>query len=339
MSAQRLSPVLWSVALCVCLQAALATERGTLTGGISHEVPKWFKLSFLDIAADAQESAESGRHVLLFLQMEECPYCATMLQESFIDSDYVGYIRDNFDCIELDVKGDRLVDMNEEVSLPEKELAEMLQVRYTPTVIFLDETGQPVLRLDGYRSAIGFKHALDYVKARAYENMDLASYVRGQDHESIYQFRQDKLFAPPGALNKAGERPVAVLFEDVYCDECDEFHDRLMADAEVRALLGQFVLVRLDADSQEPIVDNRGNPTTPRAWAKSLEVTYRPGLVLFDQEDEIARVDGMLRTFHFSQVLRYVAERQYLKYPTFRDYARTHQEELLEAGVDIDLWR
>ena len=112
-----------------------------------------------------------------------------------------------------------------------------------------------------------------------------------------------------------------------------------MTDAEVRELLGQYLLIRLDANSEEPIVDNRGNPTTPRAWSNSLGLTYRPGLVLFDQGNEIARVDGMLRTFHFSQVLRYVAERRFLEYPTFRDYARAHQEQLLEAGVDIDLWR
>ena len=177
MSAQRLLQVLCSIAVCVSLQCALATERGTLTGGIKHEAPKWFKLSFLDIAADVQESTNSGRHVLLFLQMDECPYCATMLRESFVESDYVDFIKDNFDCIELDVKGDRLVDMNEEVSLPEKELAEMLNVRYTPTVIFLDEAGQPVLRLNGYRSATGFKHALDYVKAGAYRETDLTTFI------------------------------------------------------------------------------------------------------------------------------------------------------------------
>jgi thioredoxin-related protein len=318
---------------------AAAAERGTLTGGIKHAPPEWFKLSFLDIASDVEESAESGRHVLLYLQMDECPYCATMLQESFVDSDYVDFIRENFDSIELDIKGDRQVAMNEQVSLPEKELAQLLGVRYTPTVIFLDARGEPVLRLNGYRSATGFKHALDYVQTRAYETTNLSDFIRAKSGDSVYRFRDDELLSAVDSFQDTGPRPLALLFEDRNCDECNRFHDALMTDPEVRELFAQFLLVRLDADSNAPIVDIQGHRTTPREWAQALGLSYRPGLVLFAQGKEIARIDGMLKTFHFSQVLRYVAERQYLHYPKLRDYARANQEQLLEAGIDIDLWR
>jgi thioredoxin-related protein len=55
--------------------AASAAESGRLTGGIRYEIPAWFKTSFLDLAEDAAEAAEADKHVLLFMHLDECPYC------------------------------------------------------------------------------------------------------------------------------------------------------------------------------------------------------------------------------------------------------------------------
>ncbi|MEN8759538.1 MAG: hypothetical protein ABF303_13845, partial [Desulfobacterales bacterium] len=48
---------------------AMAAERGRVTGGVPHEVPGWFKDSFLEIADDVDEASEQGKHVLLFFQL------------------------------------------------------------------------------------------------------------------------------------------------------------------------------------------------------------------------------------------------------------------------------
>ena len=46
-----------------------SAQRGTIVGGVAHEVPGWFKESFLEIAEDVDEAAEENRHVLLFFQL------------------------------------------------------------------------------------------------------------------------------------------------------------------------------------------------------------------------------------------------------------------------------
>jgi thioredoxin-related protein len=96
--------------------------------------------------------------------------------------------------------------------------------------------------------------------------------------------------------------------------------------------------VRLDALSSDPIVDTEGNSTTPKAFAEKLGLTYRPGIVLFNQGKEIWRIDGLLYTFHFTEVLRYVGERHYQQYPdNFYDYLDVKTNEILNSGKDIDL--
>ncbi len=319
--------------------AAESPTTGAMKGGIRYQIPPWFKDSFLDIPEDLAEAEASGRHVLLFLHLDECPYCAQMLRESFTESDFVDQIQAHFDCIAINVRGDREVALDAETAVSEKQLAELLKVSATPTLLFLDANSNPVLRINGYRSPRAMKTALDYVQNTAYRTSTLSEYAAALDRPPVYELRDDPLFLEVTDLSTLTERPVAVLFEDGDCDECDPFHDRQLKDPEIRATLAGFDLVQLDALSDQPIVDVNGNQTTPRAWAKSLALDYRPGLVLFDQGREIIRVDGMLNIFHLHQVLLFVADGEYQNYPSYRDYSRARRQALLEAGAVIDYAR
>jgi thioredoxin-related protein len=103
-------------------------------------------------------------------------------------------------------------------------------------------------------------------------------------------------------------------------------------------LLENFTFVRLDALSDEAIVDVDGNRTTPRAYAEKLGLVYRPGMVLFDRGKEVMRITGVLYTYHFEEVLRYVGERHYEQYPdSFYDYLDVRTAEILASGNDVDL--
>ena len=62
--------------------ASSAQTQGKLTGGIRYQMPEWFKESFLEIADDAIEAAEADKHLILFMHLNECPYCAKVLEES-----------------------------------------------------------------------------------------------------------------------------------------------------------------------------------------------------------------------------------------------------------------
>lgn len=316
---------------------AWSAESGSVVGGVRYQIPDWFKESFLELADDASEAADEGRHVLLFMHLDGCPYCEAVLRESLIESDYSDWLRSRFDAIAINIRGAREVAFNEQLVVTEKQLARALKVRQTPTVLFLNGDNKVVLRVDGYRTAPEFKDILEYVDSNAYQTMDLEQYI-AETAEARYAFRPHPAFRDITDLS-AVSTPLMVLFEDVFCDGCNLLHDTLLADAEVNELLKLYTVVRLDAESVAPMIDPDGNRTTPRAWARALGMPARPGFVLFGGGQEQARIQGVLRHFHFTTAVRYVGERQYESYPSQRAYSRAYRKSLLDAGVDIDLGR
>ena len=322
--------------ILLALEAVAATGR--LTGGVRYQIPDWFKSSFLEFSEDAAEAGAAGRHVMLFLHLDECPYCEAVLRESLVESDYVPWVRERFDAIAINVRGSREVAFTEDLTVTEKELAEHLGVRQTPTVIFLDGENRQVMRVDGYRTPVEFKRVLDYVDARAYLEMDLASYVARHAQGTDYTLRPHPAFAESRDL-AAVEGPLVVLFEDAWCDACDLLHDTLLADAEVHALLDAMTVVRLDAESRRELVDPSGRATTPRDWVRELGLHARPAFVLFADGREQVRIHGVLRHWHLTTALRYVAEGQHRRYATLRDYSRALRQQQLDAGEVVDLGR
>lgn len=331
-------PVLITLVFFALLPVQAGADQGKMTGGQTTEHPDWFKESFLDIAEDVEDAAESDKHVILFMHLNGCPYCYKMTEENFKHAPHTEFIKENFDVIVINIKGDRDIAFDQKTSVTEKELAKILKVRATPTIIFLNRENKPVARLNGYRSVPAFKKALNYVKEKAYLKTTLADYVQTQQGKASYQFRDHPQFKSITDLKSVSDTPLAVLFEDKNCDACNALHDGHLSNPEVNEVLKSFTLVRLDTASNETIIDLEGNRTTPGEFAKQLGLSYRPGIVLFDQGREITRIDGLLYSYHFTELLRYVGERHYVQYPkSFFDYLTPRTEKLLKSGKNIDL--
>lgn len=330
-------------ALCLAVMTApLAAEEtpasGQVTGAKMLSHPSWFKESFLDLVEDVDEAASAGKHLILVMEMNGCPYCYKMVQENFASAPYRDFIQEHFDVIALNTKGDREVAVTEEMSMSEKELADLYQVRFTPTLIFLDATNRPVARVSGYRNLDDFKVVLDYVQARAYEQQTLNDYAASRRATAVYAFRDHPQIQTLDDLSKPLERPLAVLFEDAGCVACAALHDGHLADPEIRSILEGLTLVRLDADSEAPIVDPMGNQTTPKALVETLGIQYRPSIVFFGRGREITRIESMLYRYHFGGVLEYVAGRHFERYPNSPfDYIDAKTAELTAAGRDVSI--
>ncbi len=330
--------------VCLFLASILATswvmaaEPGRITGGVRYSIPSWFKQSFLELADDAAEAGEADKHVMLFMHLDECPYCEAVLRESIINADYLPWLRSRFDAIAINIRGDREVAFNETVRVSEKKLAEILKVSQTPVIIFLNGENRPVMRVDGYRTPLEFERILKYVDDKAYLQMNLASYVAKTSAGPHYRLRSHPAFAPLTDLSSS-DKPLLVLFEDSWCGGCDLLHDTLLADPEVNQLLEKFNFVRLDAESREPIVTPTGQQTTPKAWIEALGIDARPAFVAFAEGEERVRIKGVLRHWHFTTAIRYVGEGYYETYPTLRQFSRAFRQQQLEAGINVDLGR
>ncbi len=324
-------------AMLLSAMSAASETRGKITGGVLHEPPAWFKDSFLEIADDVDDASEAGKHVLLFFELNGCPYCDRMLEESFEAEPLSSYIQANFDSIAINIQGDREIAFNEEISVTEKELGEILKVYSTPALLFLDADNKTIVRVNGYRAPERFKQVLEFVATRSYQTTTLADYLQAKLDRNVYQLRANPLFSDITDLSSV-DGPLMVIFEDGSCYDCNEFHDGILAHKQVREEMAPYTIVRLDADSNETIKDVLGNETTPAELARRHEMIYRPGVLVFDDGNLLRRHDSLTFPHHFKESLRYVAG-GYYQQTDYRSYSLQRTEELLSSGVTIDLGR
>jgi len=331
---KQLMPLL--AALLVFSGPAFAeTPPGHATGGKAHVLPDWFKQSFLNFKDEVDEARQAGRHVLVFMDLNDCPYCARTLDENFRQGENMAYIQKNFDVIAVNIRGDAEVTWIDGATYTEQDLALKLKVVGTPALVFIDPDGNKVLQLNGYRTPPTLRYALEYVHDKAYRDQSLAAYIVKKQPAPVYTLRDHPRFEKVTDFANY-RKPLAVIFEDRNCADCDSFHAKVLSHPDVLAELKLFRLVRLDAYADASIVDLSGARTTPRAWAASLGLTHRPGVVLFNEGKEAGRMEGRFYHFHFKEMLRYVSGQHYKRYDRFAAYLNDRQADLLRQGVDID---
>jgi thioredoxin-related protein len=328
--------MLFCVALLSVGEPALAdTTPGRVTGGRAHAMPDWFKPSFLNFKDDVDDARRAGRHILVFMDLNDCPYCARTLDENFRQGENKEFIQKHFDVIAVNVRGSQEVTWIDGATYTEKDIAIRLKIVGTPTLVFIDPDGKKVLQLNGYRTPPTLRHALEYVNSKEYRNQSLSDYIEKRQKPPVYKLRDHPRFETVTDFS-AYRKPMVVIFEDRNCADCDGFHDKVLNHPDVLAELKPFRLTRLDAYAETAIVDISGKRTTARAWAASLGLTHRPGVVLFDEGKEAARVEGRFYHFLFKEMLRYVSGQYYKRYDRFGAYLDDRQPELLRQGINID---
>ena len=283
--------------------------------------------------------------MLVFADLKGCPYCVKMLEDSFKTSIKDGgnreFIQTNFDTIHIDIKGSREVTFDDDLIVPEKELAEALQVKFTPTMLFMDANNKVVSRISGYRSPREFQQVLNYVKEKAYKTTDFPTYRKANLTDSVYELMPHDKFTKITDFKKAlkSDKPLAIIFEDKTCDDCARFHKDTLDQPDTHKQMAKFNFVRLDTLSDEAIIDTEGNKTTASDWLAKKGISYRPAVLLFGDGELRADVTGLIKTHHFQQMLAYVGDKKFKQYETWLDYEDVVTAKMLKAGKNVDIWK
>lgn len=317
-----------------------ALEPGMANPGY-HDKPDWFKNSFLDLRDDVAEAKAAGKRVMMYYYQDGCPYCKKLLETNFSLRDIETKTQAGFDVIAINIWGDREVIDLQGNMVTEKEFASQMRVMFTPTLVFLNETGNTVLRLNGYYPPHRFMAALDYVSDHVETRMAFRDYVQEQAPVAAF----GKLHQNPGYLQppyqlakRVGGRPLAVFFEQPECAACDELHMDILARPESQALLNKYDVVVLDAWAKTSVTTPAGKPTTAGAWAHETNVQYVPTLILFDaQGNEVFRTEAYLKAFHIQSALDYVASGAYTTQANFQRYIQSRAEGLEAKGVHVNI--
>ena len=72
-------------------------------------------------------------------------------------------------------------------------------------------------------------------------------------------------------------------------------------------------------------------------FGAALGLNARPSILIMDGDEELVRIAGVLRRFHFQTALRYVAEEEYHEYLTVREYTDAYRGRLIIGGQDVDV--
>ena len=291
--------------------------------------PSWFKLSFLNLPEDLQDTVEAGKDgLIVYFGQRFCPYCKALLEKDLGRADIARYTREHFEVVAIDVHGDRPVTDMAGGETTEKGLARRERTNFTPSLIFYDRKGREALRLRGYYPPYKFRAALEYVADAYYRHESFRDYLARAGVISTAggkSLNRDAFFASPPYLlertRRAAERPLAVFFEQGDCHACDVLHAGPLSNTVIRGQLEHIDTVQLNMWAPTPVVTPDGRHTTARAWAKELGLFYAPTIVFFDEQGrEILRVESVVHFYRLRGVLDYILGGAYKRGLTFQQW-------------------
>jgi thioredoxin-related protein len=324
-------------------EGASEKEKGKFYGAMPTEYPAWFKESFLDFKEDVAEAAAAGKRLMLVFHQDGCPYCNALVERNLAQKDIEQAVRKNFDVIALNMWGDREVATIEGKKYTEKQFAAALKVQFTPTILFFNEQGKIILRLNGYIPPRRFKLAIDYINQKKENEISYREYVARQlpKGSSGKLHSEDFFKSAPYDLtrNQQSAKPLVVFFEQKDCPNCDTLHEKVLVNEEIRKTVKDFDVVQLDMWSDTPVTTPAGKKTTAKAWAKQLDVKYAPTIVVFNKQGkEIIRSEAFFKIFHTNGIMTYVSSEAYKKQPSFQRYLADRAHDIQAAGKDVDIW-
>lgn len=341
----RYLPALFALLAAFSLHAAGPAGTGTYYGARTTEYPAWFKTSFLDLKEDVDEATQSGKRVILMFTQDGCPYCAALVERNLSQREIEATMKKKFDVIALNIWGDKEIVGLDGKTYTEKSYSAAQKIQFTPSLFFFDESGNIVLRLNGYVPPARLQAALDWVGGHHEKEIAFRDFVAAREvpkQATGTMISEDFFLKNVTDLRRGGRpaRPLAVFFEQKDCPDCEVLHRRVLADSETRAMIAKFDSVQLDMWSRDLITTPEGKRMPVRDWVRHLGVNYAPGIVLFDQGGkEVIRWESSFRVFHTLGMFDYLASGAYLKESSFQRFLAAKTEHIREAGRDVNIWR
>ncbi len=307
--------------------------------------PEWFKESFLDIREDVAEASLESKRVLLYFHQDGCPYCGKLIKDNFGQRETSDLTQELFDTISINLWGDREVIGFEGNILTEKEFSKSLKVQFTPTILMLNESGDVVLRVNGYYPPGKFQAALKYAGQKLEHNGSFRDFLVSTPVPDA----SGKLHNSPGFLQvplnlkntlQGSDRPLLVMFEQKQCLACDELHTDILQREESLEMLKGFDVAVVDMWSKEELQTPAGKKQKIVEWAEEIDVAYAPTLAFFDSSGALVfRTDGYLKAFHTHASMAYVLETAYLTEPEFQRFIEQRADAMRAAGKEVDLMK
>lgn len=126
--------------------------------------------------------AEGKKGILLFFELDECPFCHRMKTQVLNQPEVQAFFREHFLNFHIDIEGDvEMTDFDGQVTTQKVFSAKDNRVRATPVFAFYDLEGKQIVRYTGATSGVDeFLLLGDYVTQGIYKQMPFTKYKRQQ---------------------------------------------------------------------------------------------------------------------------------------------------------------
>jgi len=132
-------PIICAILLSICTRVSLAYSSAPPINSPKHDLLHSFSQ---DITAEldlAKQHNKTG--LLLFFSTQHCPFCQRMKNTVFNQASVQQYFRPRFQMIEIDIESEKiLIDQQQRISY--RSFAQSKRVRLTPTIVFLNLSGE-----------------------------------------------------------------------------------------------------------------------------------------------------------------------------------------------------
>ena len=173
----------------------------------------------LDLGRVVKEVKAELKQVIFYFYEDNCADCDRFLRDSFTQRALFEKANKSYQFIAINVMGERLLKDLYGKTLSEEDFADSMGILFAPSLVFLDEVGDAVVKLNGYTAPHKFRLALDYGSGRGRTaGSRFRDYLQRMDPiASNKELNRESFFLkPPYRLSRHEQpaiRPLLVLFE------------------------------------------------------------------------------------------------------------------------------
>ncbi len=132
---------------------------------------------------------------------------------------------------------------------------------------------------------------------------------------------------------------LAILWEQRGCPYCREMHRVNFAQPEIVSYIREnFDILQLNLWGDREVTDFDGESVVEKKLARKQRVSFTPTIVFVDGAgEEVFRMPGYFKPFHFRGMFEYVREKGYDK-ESFQRWLQAKAEHMREQGKEVILW-
>lgn len=147
----------------------------------------FFDQTLGDFSEELEIAREEGKKgILLFFEMDECPFCHRMKTTILNKPEVIAYFKKHFLIYQVDIEGDvEITDFDGNTTSMKDFAFKQHRVRATPVIAFFDLTGKRVVRYTGATSdAEEFMLLGEFVVSGKYKNTSFTRFKRAKRKEA-----------------------------------------------------------------------------------------------------------------------------------------------------------